>query len=85
MVSKRMRLLAVGVTTYVVANAGLAAAQTQSWVGELPTVEQVRRSTPAGKGERDTILRQSAAFVFWQDVIEAFTKKSGSGRCHQRR
>jgi protein-disulfide isomerase len=44
-----------------------------NWIAELPTVESVRNSTPAGKDARDTALRRAAAFVVWQDLIEVFT------------
>jgi hypothetical protein len=73
MVPKRMLLAAACVATWLVVDVNFAAAQTPNWVGELPTVEQVKKSTAAGKDERDTVLRQAAALVVWQDVIEAFT------------
>jgi len=76
MISKRIVFLAAGVAVWFVVGGDRAAGQTRSWVGELPTVEQVKKSTPAGKDGRDTLLRQSAALVVWQDVIEAFMKKS---------
>jgi hypothetical protein len=76
MVPNRIMLFAVATVTWLGADAGFAVAQAPDWIGELPTVEQVKKSTPAGKDERETAVRQSAAFVVWQDAIEAFTKKS---------
>jgi hypothetical protein len=72
----RVTVLLFAVVTSLLAEAGLASGQPANWVAELPSVDQVKKSTPAGKDERDTTVRQAAALVVWQDVIEAFTKKS---------
>jgi hypothetical protein len=45
------------------------------WISELPTVDRVRALIPPGNDERETAIRQSAAFEVLEDFIKAVTGK----------
>jgi hypothetical protein len=72
MTSKQTKILGAALAGLLLGGAGTSVAQ--GWVDELPSVEAVRAATK-GKNADDTAVRQAAAFVCWQDVVEVFTGK----------
>lgn len=46
------------------------------WMSELPSVEKVKTSIPAGRDAKDTLIRTTAAFGVLEDLIEVFTGKT---------
>jgi hypothetical protein len=72
MTSKKTKMCGAAVAGLLLGRAGASVAQ--GWIDELPSVEAVRAATK-GKSADDTVVRQAAAFVCWQDAVEVFTGK----------